>query len=178
MAIILFKNLKKPWRGFNMHWTKGEFELVPSLVSTGLDQPANTHWTHHCTDPKCSISYGVSMLCPANVENIKKALLPLKPLTFYGPKRRMSHNFERFLENEGLWPTSTWRKWIWAGNEDKSPARKVRNFHCKSKLYAILRKFSESWSVCEMRSSQANLSNTAKWALLNVKTPPISAQMG
>ena len=43
----------------------------------------------------------------ATVEIIKKALLPLKPLTFYGRKRRMSHNFERFLENEGLWPTST-----------------------------------------------------------------------
>jgi hypothetical protein len=27
---------------------------------------------------------------------------------------------------------------IWAGNEDKSPDEKLRNFHCKSKIYANL----------------------------------------
>ena len=43
-------------------------------------------------------------------------------------------------------PTSNCWKGIWAGNEVKSPARKVRNFHCKSKFYAILRKFSENIS--------------------------------
>ena len=113
-------------------------------------------------------------------------------------KRRISHNFERFLENEGLWPTSTCWKWIWAGIENKSPARKVRNFHCKSKFYAnsrdftqiidilrnftqsfgnlfeILRKFSESWSVCEMRSSQANLPKVEQHCQLRRDRPWMS----
>ena len=52
-------------------------------------------------------------------------------------------NWRQFLENEWLWPTSNCWKGIWAGNEVKSPARKVRNFHCKSKFYANSRDFTQ-----------------------------------
>ena len=62
------------------------------------------------------------------------------------------------LPNEHCWMSRHHRsvpKW---GRESR---------HCltRHKVYEM-QSVSESWSVCEMRSSQANLSNTAKWALM------------
>ena len=99
---------------------------------------------------------------------------------FYAILRKVSEIYSKFYANSRnlevfvkcgrarpIWATLP-NEHCWMSRHHRSVPKWGRESrHCltRHKVYEM-QSVSESWSVCEMRSSQANLSNTAKWALM------------